>query len=213
MTCSLTASTTPLPTAVTVNDVCDRLTDFLNVLTGIVPVTIHFPAGSDLDGIEHPAGLLSLDPSSKRATNCTALSLSSVLAVQLSFSDKLIVSIPEFNATIESCEVKLHYRVSRVSDRTSLKAVLAEVSSLGKVTLQNGTDYSTEADELIRPVLFLALSKFCKEQLSFTINSKAKDTNVDTLSAFQFVLKRTVLGLLNVPSNGNATKTELINEN
>lgn len=140
---------------------------------------------------------LHFDSVSRRVTNCSAISLESSLAVVLSFTDRIRMSLPKVNITIENCEAKVHYRVSKSGDDSvSIKVLLAEVVDLGPVVFDDGTDYTIEAESLIRPALFKAFDDFTKQYFSFTINPKDDNSNTEAVDALQLVLKKSMLHLL-----------------
>nr|BAN20195.1 unknown secreted protein [Riptortus pedestris] len=189
-----------LPTAVPINDVCDKLTNYISALTNVVPLKMNFTENSiGGDGIPHPAGTLEVSFYSplKRVTNCYAVPLANLTAVQMSISGTLNITLPELKLFIEKFNVKFHYLVKRLEDgRVSANITLAEVVSLASVKLGSGKDYTLEADEVIRPALSIAFDKFSKESLTFVLDDNLS-TKDETISALQLAMKETILNFEN----------------
>nr|BAN20186.1 unknown secreted protein [Riptortus pedestris] len=182
-----------------INGICDKISDYFNIITELAPIYATFDQGSGEDGEPLPPVTVELEPAAHRLSSCYVTSGTSRKTIKLSFNENLKLNMSEQNIRLEGCEISLHFSVGPETEKgISAKPALVEVSSLGKATLEDGTDFTDEAESLVRPLLFDAFNSFVKEHFTLSLNADF-NRSTEALVALQFLFKEVLQGL--PPSN------------
>lgn len=103
-----------------------------------------------------------------------------------------------YSFSINDCHVKIHYRLFANDTNIHMTAILAEVTSLGQVALDEHKvrlEYSSQSEEVIRPLLSKVFQHLCTKYFSFVVPVNGTHEASDSLQAFQAVLKNTMLNI------------------